>query len=232
MLVKTAAIVVKKIPYTDHASVVTLLTQEHGLLRFLVQGLHGKQAKNAYYQLGNLIEVVYNHKQSGGLFRVKETSLLHQGTGIESFAQQQLKWFYLEIVSYCVHEEQIEQGLFEFISMHFQLIHRNQIPMMHLPILFLLGLGEITGFEVNWTLGKDGSLDLITGQIANSFTPVQFKSHPWCNQAIIQYQQQQFPNLSKHERREIIDKLILHLQYHLFPNKSVKSLEIFDMLND
>ena len=54
------------------------------------------------------------------------------------------------------------------------------------------------------------------------------KSEPWINKSIVQIQMGQIPTINRSERRMIIDKLLSQLQYHLFPGKSLKTLEIFD----
>ena len=111
MLVKTEAIVVKRTPYTDHSAVVKLFTREFGLLPFLIQGLHGKHNKNSLFQPGTLVEVVF-HKQNKGMMRAKEVSLV-SGWGYSHYPiHDQVRWFFLELLSHVLHEEQPEELLF------------------------------------------------------------------------------------------------------------------------
>ena len=230
MLVKSQAIILKKIPYTDHASVVTIYTREIGLQRFLVQGLHKKISKNAYYQLGNTVEIIFNHKTNPGLLRIKEISSIGAQSAYDDFGIQQVKWFYLEIVSHSLQDEHSDPSLFDFIYGHFLKLAPGA-NLNFLPITFLLGLGMELGYEIDWNVGQNAAIDLTTGNLATNATPIFFKSDSWMNQAILKIMDGNLPDLSKSERRMIIDKLVAHLQHHLFPQKQLLTLEIFDMLN-
>lgn len=230
MLVKSQAIVLKKIPYTDHASVVTIYTREIGLQRFLVQGLHKKISKNAYYQLGNTVEIVFNHKTNPGLLRIKEISCIGGQSAYDDFGIQQVKWFYLEIISHSLQDDHSDPSLFDFIYGHFlKLVPGANLNF--LPITFLIGLGMELGYSIDWQVGKKAAIDLTTGNLATNATNTFFKSDSWMNQAILKIMDGNLPELSKSERRMIIDKLVSHLQHHLFPQKHLLTLEIFDMLN-
>lgn len=230
MLTKTTAIVLHKIPYTDHAAVVSFLTREHGLQRFLVQGLHRKNAKNAYYLPGNSVEIIYNFKSTGGLNRIKEIAISSTNATIPDFSLQQIKFFYLELISLCTTEGQTDVELFDFINTSLLQLNNEIANSQFLPIKFLLGLGEHLGYSVDWTLGTEKSLDLISGMLSDWSTPSHMKSEPWINKSIVQIQMGQIPTINRSERRMIIDKLLSQLQYHLFPGKSLKTLEIFDAM--
>jgi DNA repair protein RecO (recombination protein O) len=230
MLLKSQALILKKIPYTDHASVVTMYTREIGLQRFLVQGLHKKDNKNAYYQLGNTVEIIFNVKINPGLLRIKEISSLGQNVAYDAFAIQQIKWFYLEIIGLCIQEDHSDPTLFDYIFNHFQQLEPSK-NLVYLPIAFLIGLGMQLGYEIDWHSGLSKSIDLTTGQPSTPSTPNHFKTDVWMNQAIHSITQGNVPQLNKTERRMIVDKLTYHLQHHLFPQKQLKSLEIFDLLN-
>ncbi len=94
MLVKTSGVVLKKIPYTDHSAVVHIYTEQTGLIPFLVQGLGKSKSKAAYFQSGQLIDLVFNNKQTGGLRRLKEVNL-HPDNPIQlGISAQQLSFFY------------------------------------------------------------------------------------------------------------------------------------------
>ena len=97
MLTRTEGIVIKRIPYTDSSAVVHIYTKENGLVPFLVQGLGKAKSKVAYYQIGQLLEINYNHKSSGGLNRIREVTLLNGYQLPVDFHKQQLLFFYIEV---------------------------------------------------------------------------------------------------------------------------------------
>lgn len=114
MLTRTEGIVIKRIPYTDSSAVVHIYTKENGLVPFLVQGLGKAKSKVAYYQIGQLLEINYNHKSSGGLNRIREVTLLNGYQLPIDFHKQQLLFFYIEVIQQSVEEAHADHDFFNF----------------------------------------------------------------------------------------------------------------------
>ena len=93
----TEGIILKKIPHTDNSSVVHIYTREFGLLSFLVQGKNLTQKKAAYFQIGNLVDLSFNKKESG-LQRIKEIGLTKGASILIDFHITQLIQFFSELV--------------------------------------------------------------------------------------------------------------------------------------
>jgi len=163
MLVKTEAIVVKRTPYTDHSAVVKLFTREFGLLPFLIQGLHGKHNKNSLFQPGTLVEVVF-HKQNKGMMRAKEVSLV-SGWGYSHYPiHDQVRWFFLELLSHVLHEEQPEELLFETSKATFQKLNDGCKELPILPVQFLFEFCEVTGHGLQLNAESIAlGLDILSG---------------------------------------------------------------------
>jgi DNA repair protein RecO len=208
MLVKTKGIVIKRIPYTDHSAVVHIYTEYSGLAAFLVQGLGKAKSKNAYYQSGTSVELVYTIKQSPGLLRIKEISALKTSIIPDSMDIQQVKFFYTELISLCVHEHFPDPIFFQLVLNEFDKLNSaNKSSLKYLPIQFVLNVCRGLGYELDWQ---------------------QFYTPSWIITALDELENQQEINLNQEQRRLVLNEVLNQLKYYAFPDKKLKSLEVFE----
>jgi DNA repair protein RecO len=208
MLVKTKGIVIKRIPYTDHSAVVHIYTEHSGLAAFLVQGLGKAKSKNAYYQSGTSVELVYTVKQSPGLLRIKEISALKTSIVPDAMDIQQVKFFYTELISLCVHEHFPDAIFFQLVLNEFDKLNSaNKSQLKYLPIQFVLNVCRGLGYELDWQ---------------------QFYTPSWIITALDELENQQAINLNQEQRRLVLNEVLNQLKYYAFPDKKLKSLEIFE----
>lgn len=211
MLTRTEGIVIKRIPYTDSSAVVHIYTKENGLVPFLVQGLGKAKSKVAYYQIGQLLEINYNHKSSGGLNRIREVTLLNGYQLPIDFHKQQLLFFYIEVIQQSVVEAHADHDFFNFAIQQFTDLEQN-INLSWAPIIFLMGISKTLGYGASERMlfPHDGDLrDII--QLLN---------------------EGQIPKGNKNMRRLILNRLIKYFESDIFSGKTLKSVEILQELND
>ena len=209
MLVKTAGIVLKKIPYTDHSAVVHIFTQTNGLVPFLVQGLGKSKSKGAYYQSGQIIELVYNDKQSVGLRRIKDVTLHPDSPILLDIIAQQLCFFYTELISLSLEDAHTDLELFDFIKKELcDSLQKSQ--HKYAPIRFVLGLCSQLGYQID--------------------ADVHFPHLDGVKLQLKQIMQGEDPGIDRHMRRLLLNRLVERLQIEAFPEKSVYSLRIIDEL--
>lgn len=211
MLTRTEGIVIKKIPYTDSSAVVHIYTKENGLVPFLVQGLGKARSKVAYYQIGQLLEINYNHKNTGGLNRIREINLLNGYQLPIDFHKQQLLFFYIEVIQHSVEEAHADYDFFDFLMQQF-LGLENDINLPWAPIVFLMGVSKKLGYGASEDMlfPHDEDLRMILQILKNG----------------------QLPEGNKNMRRLILNRLVKHLESDIFSGKTLKSLEILQELND
>lgn len=230
MLVKTQALVIKRTPYTDHSAVVKLFTREFGLIPFLIQGLHGKQNKNSLFQPGTLIEVVF-HKQTRGMMRAKEVSLLSGWGYSHNPLHDQVRWFFLELLSHVLHEEQSEESLFDISKDTFQLLNDGCKNLAVLPVKYLFEFCEVTGHGLQITeetcrLG----LDILSGTAATSRSiPSNTLDSDACI-ALLQIVTNEIESAPARVRKNLVNKLVDYVETHVIPGKTIQSLEILQMI--
>lgn len=230
MLVKTEAIVVKRTPYTDHSAVVKLFTREFGLLPFLIQGLHGKQNKNSLFQPGTLIEIVF-HKQTRGMMRAKEVSLV-SGWGYSHFPiHDQVRWFFLELLSHVLHEEQPEESLFDLSKSTFQKLNDGCKELPVLPIQYLFEFCDVTGHGLQLNAESIAlGLDILTGGAATSKSIPSNTIDPVHCEILAQLISQEIKSAPAMTRRILVGKLVDYIETHIIPGKKIQSLEILQMI--
>jgi len=230
MLVEAEALVIKRTPYTDHSAVVKLFTREFGLLPFLIQGLHGKQNKNSLFQPGTLIEVVF-HKQNRGMMRAKEISLISGWGYTHHPLHDQVRWFFLEILSHSLHEEQPEETLFDLSKITFQSLNDgcNHLPI--LPIQFLYKFCDVTGHGIQITQEtKRIGFDILSGMPATSkCVPSNMIDGELCA-VLEEISINNDFTLPSKQRRSLVNKLVQYLEIHAIPGKTLKSLDILQMI--
>lgn len=209
MLVKTTGIVLKKIPYTDHSAVVHIFTEHNGLVPFLVQGLGKSKSKAAYYQSGQILDIVFNDKQGAGLRRIKEVNLNPDNPILIDIISQQLCFFYTELVLLSIQDAHTDMELFDYV--------RNELcqfpnitQQKYAPIRFVLGLCSQLGYQIDADIHfphLEGTKQQLTSILAGND-----------------------PQIDRATRRHLLNRLVERLQIEAFPEKSVHTLKIIDEL--
>jgi hypothetical protein len=161
-----------------------------------------------------LIEVVF-HKQSRGMMRAKEVSLLSGWGYSHNPLHDQVRWFFLELLSHILHEEQPEEQLFDISKHTFQQLNVGCDHLPILPIQFLFEFCEVTGhgLQLNEEACRLG-LDILSGTAATAKRIItgEIKSAP-----------------SK-TRKNLVNKLVDYVEIHAIPGKTIQSLEILQMI--
>lgn len=230
MLVKSEALVIKRTPYTDHSAVVKLFTRDFGLIPFLIQGLHGKQNKNSLFQPGTLIEVVF-HKKSQGMMRAKEISLLSGWGYAHNPIHDQVRWFFLELISHILHEEQPEEALFDLSKTTFQQLNDGCKNLALLPIQFLYQLCDVTGhgLQLDEATLKSG-FDIVSGRAADGRSILSNTISIDNCQILQEIVTGKIDTAHSRNRKELVGKLVNYIETQVIPGKSIKSLEILQII--
>lgn len=204
----TEGIILKKIPHTDNSSVVHIYTREFGLLAFLVQGKNLTQKKAAYFQIGTLVDISFNKKDSG-LQRIKEIGLMKGASIISDFHMIQIIQFFSEITSNCVTDAYSEPDLFVFLKFHWT-DESSHIPMAWKPASFIFGLTQTLGYELEFShkVAQDFEISTILKSLEKS----------------------QYPQINSDQRRTVLNYLLFNLETQVFPGKRIKTLEVIDTL--
>jgi recombinational DNA repair protein (RecF pathway) len=196
----------------------------------LIQGLHGKQNKNSLFQPGTLIEIVF-HKQTRGMMRAKEVSLV-SGWGYSHFPiHDQVRWFFLELLSHVLHEEQPEESLFDLSKSTFQKLNDGCKELPVLPIQYLFEFCDVTGHGLQLNAESIAlGLDILTGGAATSRSIPSNTIDPVHCEMLAQLISQENKSAPAMTRRILVGKLVDYIETHIIPGKKIQSLEILQMI--
>ncbi|MCC7297623.1 MAG: DNA repair protein RecO [Bacteroidia bacterium] len=226
MLVKSEAIVLRKTPYAENSAVVALFTKNHGILSFMVQGLHGKNSKSALLQPGNILEIVYYYQSNKSLKRIKEMKLCDGFLGYQfGPVQLQTMVFCLELLQKALPDEQEDMGAFLFATEHLKKLSCIT-EYTWFPLTFLLGFIEVNGLAMQLPLKNSTTYTPLDSGHQNNLKFAQEYLEPLETNACISLREDGTAVLDKMERRILTEKLLNYLRYQLFPEKELRSFPI------
>jgi hypothetical protein len=121
---------------------------------------------------------------------------------------QQVKFFYTELISLCVHEHFPDAVFFQLVLNEFNKLNSaDKSKLKYLPIQFVLNVCRGLGYELDWQ---------------------QFHTPGWMITALDELENQQEIKLNQEQRRLVLNEVINQLKHYAFPDKKLKSLEIFE----
>jgi DNA repair protein RecO (recombination protein O) len=229
MLIKSAALVLKKTPYSDNSAIFSIFTQSHGILTFMVQGMHGKSGKAAILQPGNLIEMVFYYQNNRNLKRIKEIRLMEGFGGYsENPVQLQVMTFCVELLQKSLPEEQEDPAIFSFVAKKLvQLAKLEELSWF--PLKFLLDFAEVSGLGLQLpTEEKEGYFLLESNEnskYGRDLNPLQYLDKEE-TMACSELMKSGECALSMASKRLLTEKLLYYFKIHLFPDKEIRSFPI------
>lgn len=229
MLCKSHALVIRKTPYSDNSGIYSIFTRSHGILSFIIQGIHGKSGKAALFQPGNLLELVFYYQPNKNLQRIKEARLLEGFPGYgEHPVRLQAMVFALELIQKSLPEEHEDPAAFSFIESQLsELAQSSQLGWF--PLKFLMGLTEVCGLGLQLEGYADNQYLLLEHN-----ENINYRSKPQPMQYLEENEilacsrllKGEIPEINMEAKRRLTEKLLQYLQVHLFPEKELRSFPI------
>ena len=243
MIVKTEAIVLRKVDFSETSIIATLFTRKSGVIAVIAKGAKKPKSKFAASLVpGQLLEVIFYYKDTREVQTLSEVSYLQKLNGLRTdVAKMALVHTALELVGQVVHDNEVNVELYDFISRF--LIWINGIenpgkivfPYIQFRILERIGIGlQPHDAIINGTNGKgDGYINIETGTLSESadgsqsvkLTADQFQFLRRCltskNSSILNM------TLTEKEITDLIEYLDKYIRYHVEGVKPRKSDSIF-----
>lgn len=231
MLIKSEALVLKKTPYSDTSAIVQILTRTHGQQTFMVQGLHGKSGKSAFYMPGSLLEIVFYFQHNKNIKRIKEIrNLSAYSPMMLSPVKQQVMMYCLEIICANATEDFFDTSIFDYITdFLFKLDTTENIAVF--PHLFAIEYSKISGHGIDMNPpASNFRLDIQGGYFyrdTDEHLPLPYFTSE--ELGILRNIELQIPAYS--QRKNLLEKLSLHIRHHVMNGKELKSLKILTEIN-
>jgi DNA repair protein RecO (recombination protein O) len=231
MLIKTKAIVLSAIRYQEKSLIVKCFTYSDGLKSYYIPSAFSLKKSNqriAYFQHLTIIEIEANHKNKGSLEHIKEIKISTPYITINNNIYKSTIFIFLsEVLQYCIHEEEQNHALFEFLESAFiWLDNHDDVANFHL--IFLIQLTKFLGFYPDDSDVGFPHFDTSEG-IFTSFEGIsslsEYQTHLFKKLLQLQFDSNQ--KIFNFQERQILLKITIdYYSFHLQGFKKPKSLEV------
>ncbi|MDI6803061.1 MAG: DNA repair protein RecO [Bacteroidota bacterium] len=256
MIVKTEAIVLKASKYRETSKLVTFYTKRYGKINGIIKG--ARQFKNKF---GSSLEplsyvmIVFYKKESTQLHLVTQCDLLKAFKSIsQDLDKLETALKIIELVYKVMHDEEENEKLFSLLNNILLAIETNNRNFANLFYLFEIKLGEILGYQYNFSICGKCGVDIYNNgdemlQIVFDYSKgslmcvdcVKYSVHPHklsvrilkiLNRIEKTEQVDSVTNMiiSKQDGNEIGKFLFDYLRYHISSLKELKSEKVFSQL--
>ncbi len=238
--IKTKAIVLQSIKYGDSSLVVKMLTEEAGILSFMVKGVFGKKSKMkaALFQNMTLLDIVAELGNSSLGF-IKEVTLSHYYKALAfDIKKTSITLFISELLSKSISESETDIAMFDYIYNSMIWLDEVDSDYANFPIVFALQLSKFLGFFPNTdTYSEGSSFDLLDGNFKKTYndiyqidTELSKCFYNICNSSMGSDQQKIIPNNAT--RRKLLESIVTYYKLHADNVRDIKSYEILRTLLD
>ena len=237
MLQKSRGIIFHTTDYSETSIIAKIYTEDFGLQSLLVNSVRKKNARirSSIFQPLSLVELVFYHKDRGGLQRISEirNTIPYREIPFDSI-KSSMVLFLNEVLYRSIREESPNQGLFEFLFNSLQLLDVETSSGGNFHLIFLIKLTRYLGFFPHGQYNESSKIfDLKEGSFLSAI-PI----HPhFLNDA----ESLEFStllatagniegayNLSHDIKRKLLDKLLEYYRLHIEGFGEIRSHKILE----
>lgn len=235
MLEKSLGLFLKKIPYGDHSAVLSIFTPHRGLITFMGRNLHGKSAKNALFEPGRFLEIVYFYQNNKNFQQLKDARILKDFSALTlSPTASQVLQFCTEVVYLSVKEGHADDFLFELVKEQFALLCSPTCNLAWFPQSYLIKLAQVQGFTFPSSSNGKWGVHLESGQTISAYLASGSKYLLSAEiDAIEVLSKGEIPQMDKKSKSDFTEKLIKYTEKHVLGGQEIKSYPILkELMND
>lgn len=237
MLIKTQAIVLHSLPYSDNQWIVHLYTEDFGRVHYMatLSRNKGSQMKRALFQPLSIIEVVADHKGSKQLQRLKEARMVYPCYNLcQDMRKNAISLFLAEVLYRSARENQADSNLYHFLSHSIQWLDVCTNGVSNFHLVFLIKLSRYYGFFPNLEGLEEGKYFDLQG---GAFVASQPLHNAWLKptdaQAFAGLMRINYENMSafkfQHgQRLHLLRQMLNYFRIHLVDFPEIKSLEVME----
>jgi DNA repair protein RecO len=220
MLIKTEALVLKKIPYGENSAVVHLFCQSHGILPFMFSGVQGKKGKSALLRPGTFVEIVFHFTERQNILRAKELKAVEPFM-TEDFMASNTALVCTELIRNTLPDAMPDENLFLTAKTDFARLYRRSENDLWFLQRFMLKLCEAAGHGLS-----NNNADLKSAWSNRSIDQDSFK-------LLTALLDNQSPLADRPTRRKLAETLIAYMCEVVFPGKDVRTFRVMlDVLDN
>lgn len=234
MLVKTKAILIHHVRYSDNSLIAHFYTQEYGRLSVMVKGISSRKggARFNYFQPLNIFSLELYRYENRELHNLKELSLAFIPEKIPGdIHRTSVALFISEIIYNIIREEDVNRRLYDFIESSVITLDGINAGLSNFHLWFLVAFTDYAGIGPTPTALHDCWFDMLSGQ----FTPHQ-PMHPdilgplsaATLNRLLQMPAEKIASLqlSGEERTELLTGMLKYYNLHLPGIRQIRSLQV------
>ena len=236
MLIKTKAIVLSKLRYRDNDLIIKCLTEEKGVVSYIVRGVGGSKSKGsklAYFQLLSQLFLEQTYRSNKSLQTIKEMKVdYHYETLHSDIVKGTIVMFLAEILASVLKEEEKNKTLFDYVQTSLQFFdHQDAYSNFHL--FFLLNLTKPLGFYPDTSQIEGSYFNLNSGMFQNVQENFNISGH---NLTLLKqllgtnFDAIQEIKLNTNQRQSFLNMLLLYYELHLGSFPKPRSLQVLNQV--
>lgn len=241
MLQKTKAIILNTLKYSDSSLIVALYTEQYGRISVIVTTGHSKKSKfkpNTFHPMAILeCEIDYRNKRE--VQRIKDLYPSPPLVSIATeFSKSSIAIFLAEILYRTLREEQQNAELFKFLETSIQILEHQDKNVSLFHLSFICQYIRFLGFQPQLNYSEiTPHFDLLQGKFVYEQTNRYTISHKETIQPLltlfsVSYTESAKLVISRTQKFEILETLILYLQLHLDKMGQIQSHTILKQVFD
>ncbi len=234
MLVKTRAILLKTVKYSENSVIAKFYTEEFGLESFIINNIRGKKApiNAAHLQPLNLLEADIYQRNNANLQRIKE---LRCNPLLQNVYTDMLKTsvivFMQEVLGKVIVEKEKNPSLFEFLFNSINSIELADSLSGLYPSFWLTKLTKYLGYPPAYDTWKPNAVFLPQEGLFSLETDAPLYFDETTAKLIYQLYTSNSNQLKEIsctaiERKELLEKLLVYYKLHSEDFKDLKSHKI------
>jgi DNA repair protein RecO (recombination protein O) len=234
MLVKTKAILLHHVRYSDNSLIAHFYTQEYGRLSVMVKGLSSRKgsAKFSYFQPLNIFNAELYHYEKRELHNLKELSLAFIPKNITGdIYRSSIALFISEILYNVIREEDMNRALYGFIESSVITLDEMTSGISNFHLWFIVSFAAYAGIGPTHTSLKSCYFDMISGQFTSSPpTHPDFLESRYASilNSLLTMRPEELGELliSGEERTFLLDRMLRYYSLHLPGIRQIRSLQV------
>lgn len=234
MLVKTKAILLHHLRYSDNSLIAHFYTQEYGRLSVMVKGLSSRKGspKFTHFRPLNIFNLELYHSDRKEIHNIKEMSLAWVPKNMTGdINRSTIALFISELLYNIIREEDVNHMLYGFLESSVMELDSIDEGVSNFHLWFLVAFMAYAGIGPTATTLEECYFDMISGQ----FTLLQ-PGHrdilaPESADLLNRLLRMPAGDLGKlhlagEQRSDMLDKLVMYYKIHLPGIKQIRSLQI------
>ena len=235
MLHKTRAIVLYNVNYSDRYTIAHVLTEAFGPVSYLTAKTKGKTTrvpKSLFHPL-SIVELEVDHQNLREIQRLKEArAYIPLLSILNNPVKSTIAIFLAELIGKMAADAQPDQRLFDFILESIRILEVLEKDCANFHLVFMIGLSRFLGFYPDSSGYRPGMYFDLRSGVFVPCKPVHphflnpDESQVFFNLLRMNYENMALFTFSRHERKNIIHRILEYYRIHLSRLPEIKSLEI------